>query len=90
MRMPLDQVIYGGDGESDLQAFGFVESRGGFAVAVKGGGGFDPGDRQLPGQRVENAADPDYRAGGELMTTLEHAVRAAASRVAMRAMGAEG
>lgn len=89
MRMPLDQVIYGGDGDSDLQAFGFVESRGGFAVSVRGGGGFEPGDRQLPGQRVENAADPDYRKGSELMTTLEHAVRAAASRVAMRAMGAE-
>lgn len=87
MRMPLDQVIYGGDGDSDLQAFGFVEDHGGFAVAVRGGGSFEPGDRQLPGQRVENVADPSYADGSELMTTLEHAVRACASRIAMRAMG---
>ncbi len=87
MRMPLDQVIYGGDGDSDLQAFGFAEDHGGFAMAVRGGGSFDPGGRQLPGQRVENVADPSYLEGGELMIMLEHAVRACASRIAMRAMG---
>lgn len=89
MHVPLDQMIYGGDGDSDLQAFGFVEAHGGYAVAVKGGGGFDPGNSQRQEQRVENAAPPDYARGGELMATLEHAVRACASAVAMRSMGAD-
>jgi hypothetical protein len=87
MRVPFDQMIYGGDGDSDLQAFGFMETHGGYAVAVHGGGGFHPGDKQTPSQRVENAAPPDYSRGGELMRTLEHAVRACASTVAMRALG---
>ena len=89
MHVPFDQMIYGGDGDSDLQAFGFMERHGGHAVAVAGGGGFHPGDAQTRAQRVENVAPPDYSTGGELMTTLEHAVRACASRIAMRSMGAD-
>lgn len=89
MHVPFDQMIYGGDGASDLQAFGFVERTGGYAIAVKGGGGFNPGDAQTEAQRVENAAQPDYSVGGELMTTLEHAVRACASRAAIRALGTD-
>lgn len=90
MHVPLDQTIYGGDGDSDLLAFGFVVEHGGHAIAVEGGDGFHPGDAQTRAQRVENAAPPDYSSGGELMTTLEHAVRACASRIAMRAMETEG
>lgn len=87
MHVPLDQMIYGGDGDSDLLAFGFVEAHGGHAIAVGGGEGFRPGDAQTRSERVENVAPPDYSEGGELMTTLEHAVRACASRIAMHAMG---
>ena len=88
MRVPFDQTIYAGDGDSDLLAFGFVEGHGGHAIAVGGGDGFHPGDAQTRAQRVEDVAPPDYSQGSELMTTLEHAVRACASRIAMRAMGA--
>lgn len=87
MHVPFDQMIYGGDGDSDLQAFGFTEAHGGFAIAVDGGEGFHPGAAQTERQRVENAAPPDFTVGSELMTTLEHAVRASASRIAMRALG---
>ena len=89
MHVPLDQLIYGGDGDSDLLAFGFVEEHGGHAIAVGGGDGFRPGGAQTRAQRVENVSPPDYSRGGELMTTLEHAVRACASRIAMHAMGAQ-
>ena len=86
MHVPFEQMIYCGDGESDLQAFGFIEAEGGCAVAVAGDGTFAP-ENQTRAQRVENIAPPDYSAGGELMRTLEHAVRAAASVAAMRALG---
>ena len=86
MHVPFEQMIYCGDGESDLQAFGFIEAQGGRAIAVAGDGTFEP-DGQTDEQRVENIAPPDYSPGGELMRTLEHAVRAAASVAAMRALG---
>ena len=86
MHVPFEQMIYCGDGESDLQAFGFIEKEGGRAIAVAGDGTFAP-ENQTRAQRVENIAPPSYSADGELMRTLEHAVRAAASIAAMRALG---
>lgn len=81
----LDQMIYAGDGASDLKAFGFVERAGGVAVAVRHEGKFSAAAKQLPGQRVSALADPDYREDSELYRRLELAVRAAAARVALRA-----
>lgn len=84
---PFDQMIYVGDGASDLLAFGFMRRSGGLAVAVDKGRAFDLADEQRPAQRVDNLAPPDYRPGGELMRSLEHAVRACAARIALRALG---
>ena len=86
MHCPFDQMIYLGDGESDLQAFGFLHSLGGLAIAVEGGGGFEP-ERITDVQRVDGVLPPDYSPGAPLMTALEHAVRACAHRVALRGMG---
>lgn len=85
--VPLDQMIYAGDGLSDLHAFGFMRRNGGLAIAIDKNAEFDHADRQLPTQRVDNLAGPDYSLGGELMQSLEHAVRAAAARIALRALG---
>ena len=87
MHCPFDQMIYLGDGASDLQAFGFLTDAGGVAIAV------DPdrddslgaGDEQAPRQRVDDLAPPDYSEGAELMEALGNAVRAAAHRIALRA-----
>ena len=85
--VPFDQMIYVGDGASDLQAFGFLEGAGGLAVAIDKDEVFDDADLQLRSQRVEDLAPPDYSEGGELIEALSHAVRACASRVALRALG---
>ena len=84
--VPFDQMIYLGDGASDLQAFGFLEGAGGLAIAIDKDRVFDSADEQQASQRVENLAPPSYEAGGELMRALEHAVRACASRIALRAL----
>lgn len=84
---PFDQMIYVGDGASDLLAFGFMNRSGGLAVAVDKDHAFDQADAQRPDQRVDNLAPPDYRPRGELMESLEHAVRACAARIALRALG---
>ncbi|UWQ22012.1 haloacid dehalogenase-like hydrolase [Jannaschia sp. W003] len=88
MHCPFDQMIYLGDGASDLQAFGFLHEQGGLTIAVGvGEEGFAPG-RLTDAQRVDAAPGPDYREGAPLMRALEHAVRACAHRIALRAIEA--
>lgn len=82
-----DQMVYLGDGASDLHAFGFMLRNGGLAIAIDKDDTFDHADVQRPDQRVDNLARPDYSTDGELMRSLEHAVRACAERVALRALG---
>lgn len=85
--VPFDQMIYVGDGASDLQAFGFMRANGGLAIAIDKDAEFDSEAAQTRSQRVDNLAPPSYAPGGELLASLEHAVRACASRVALRALG---
>lgn len=87
MWVPFDQIVYVGDGLSDLSSFEFVNSRGGLALAVNEGEDFEQAERQTQGERVENLAPPDYTDGSELMQSLTHAVRSAASRAALRKLG---
>ncbi len=85
--VPYDQMIYVGDGASDLQAFGFITGEGGLAIAIDKDEVFDDADAQTPSQRVDDLAPPDYSEGSELLDALSHAVRACASRMALRALG---
>ena len=85
--VPYDQMIYVGDGASDLQAFGFVTREGGLAIAIVKDEVFEDADVQTAAQRVDDLAPPDYSEGSELSEALSHAVRACASRAALRALG---
>ena len=87
MDVPFDQMIYVGDGDSDLDAFGFLESRGGLAIAIGRDGTFDAEGEQREAQHVENVAPPTYADGSELLASLDLAVRACAARIALRAKG---
>ena len=57
MHVPFDQMIYLGDGASDLQAFGFLHREGGLCIAVGAEGGLRSGspDRR-PARRRRAAA----------------------------------
>ncbi|WP_164549672.1 haloacid dehalogenase-like hydrolase [Altericroceibacterium xinjiangense] len=87
MHVPFDQIIYLGDGLSDLATFKFVTGHGGLAIAVNKGEGFEYAKEQTADQRVDHLAPPDYSPGAELMEALYHAVRSAASRTALRKLG---
>ncbi|MBP0614368.1 HAD family hydrolase [Jiella mangrovi] len=87
LRIPLDQLIYVGDGASDLQAFGFVREMGGFAIAVSRDGEFSAEDEMLRAQRPDALAPPSYEDGEPLFEILAHAVRSHASRIALRRLG---
>ena len=87
MRFPLDQLIYVGDGASDLEAFGYVEGGGGLAIAVAKDGRFGAEGKMLKSQKVEDLAPPDFSEGGEMLEALRLAVRSAAARIALRRLG---
>ncbi len=87
MHVPFDQLIYVGDGLSDLEAFAFVANRGGIAIAIDESAKFDHSDQQTSDERVDNLAAPDYSEGSELLECLLHAARGAASRAAIRRFG---
>jgi phosphoserine phosphatase len=84
MHVPFDQIIYVGDGASDLDSFGFVANRGGVAIAIDKSASFDHVEEQTSDERVDDIAAPDYSEGSELLDALRHAVRSAASRAAIR------
>ncbi|MCK0168285.1 hypothetical protein MWU52_12030 [Jannaschia sp. S6380] len=86
MHCPFDQMIYLGDGASDLQAFGFLTRAGGLAIAIDEDDVFEAPE-QTETQRVETLAPPDYSEGGKLLEVLRHGVRAGAHRIAMRKAG---
>jgi phosphoglycolate phosphatase-like HAD superfamily hydrolase len=84
MHVPLDQMVYIGDGLSDLEAFGFLTNNGGQAIAIDESARFDHADQQTADERVDNLASPTYAEGSELLESLRHAARSAASRAALR------
>ena len=87
MHVPLDQIVYLGDGLSDLATFEFVGNNGGLSIAISEGDEFAYAKEQTETERVDDLAPPDYSEGGELLEALYHAVRSAASRAALRKLG---
>lgn len=87
MHVPFDQLIYVGDGLSDLKAFEFINRCGGQAIAVDKDEKFDHADKQTREQRVENLAPPDYSEGSQMLESLSHAVAGAARRAALQKQG---
>lgn len=84
MHVPFDQMVYVGDGASDLQAFGYLESKGGLTVGIEDGDTFDAAPQQSSSQRVDTLSPADYSEGSILLRNLCHAAHAGASRIAMR------
>ncbi|THH39478.1 HAD family hydrolase [Neolewinella litorea] len=87
--VPMAQVIYVGDGNSDMSAFQIVEQGGGVAVAIDkdGDGEWDNYDEMSPGRRVHNIAPADYREDSELMNTLRLALRMMVNRIKLLRRG---
>lgn len=91
VHLPLDQIIYVGDGGSDMAAFGLLHDHGGIALAVYKAE--RPQDWRGQAQthadrRVQNLAPPDFRPESELMRSLGLAVESIAKKVALRRLGA--
>ncbi|MDY8110394.1 haloacid dehalogenase-like hydrolase [Fulvimarina sp. 2208YS6-2-32] len=87
LAVPPNQMIFVGDGASDLQAFQYVETNSGFAIAVRQNGGFAGAKTMHADQRPSNLAPPSYAQGGEMLKSLIHAVQSIASRIALTRLG---
>lgn len=88
--VPLDQMLYVGDGASDVDAFNLMHDNGGIALAVD----HSPADEARSAQehmfdkaRVENLAPPDFSEGAGMRRSLRLAVECLGKRVALRALG---
>ncbi|NJB86717.1 phosphoserine phosphatase [Lewinella marina] len=87
--VPMAQVIYVGDGNSDMSAFQVVEGGGGVAVAIDkdGEGEWENYDQMSRARRVHNIAPADYHPDSELMNTLCLALRMMVNRIKLLRFG---
>ncbi|MEO1297363.1 MAG: HAD family hydrolase [Cyanobacteria bacterium J06636_16] len=87
LAIPLSQVIYVGDGTSDIPCFAMLNREGGTAISVyKEGTPQDWAENYQPsqGQRVTNLAPADYSEGSELMQSLSLAVEGICKKIQLR------
>lgn len=87
--VPLDQMIYVGDGASDIDAFNLMHDNGGIAIAVnqsEGGEEWEAAEHMFEGARVENLAPPDFGEGKEMRRSLTLAVEIVGKKVALRSL----
>lgn len=88
--VPVDQMIYVGDGSSDLPAFQFMRERGGIAIgiyAAESAQEWDQREDVYRARRVENLTPNSYEEGSELLNSILLAVESIAKRVALRKLG---
>ena len=85
--VPVEQMIFVGDGASDLPAFRFMYDNAGLPLALRDGrvdGNWRHREESFGKRRVENVAPSSYAEGSELLESLLLAVDAITSRIALR------
>ncbi len=86
--VPLNQIIYCGDGSSDMSAFQVVEDGGGVGIAInKPGQEWEGYAHMEENRRVHNLAKPDFREDSELMQALELSISSMISRIQILRLG---
>ena len=88
--VPLDQVIYVGDGKSDMPAFSLMKEHNGIAIGVvntKKVKEWDGYKSMHTLRKVENLALADYSEDSELMQSLLLAVESISKLVKLRKLG---
>lgn len=85
LHVPLSQVIYVGDGASDIPCFSVLNDEGGIAIGVyKQAQAWSEQIQVSESQRVANLAAADYREDSELMRSLTLAVESLCKQIALR------
>lgn len=87
LRIPLSQIIYVGDGASDVPCFSVMNQQGGIGIGLykqNPSQDWSEQDKININQRVANIAPPDYRENSELMQSLTLAVEGICKQIALR------
>ncbi len=85
LHIPLSQMIYVGDGTSDVPCFSVLNDEGGIAIGVyKEAQAWDEQIQVSESQRVTNLAEADYREDSELMRSLTLAVESLCKQISLR------
>ncbi len=88
IRIPLNQVIYVGDGTSDIPCFTVINQYGGIAIGV-----YPPNrkaqewkhrEKISSSQRLSNLAPANYQEDSEMMGSLFLAIDCIGSQIALR------
>lgn len=89
--VPMAQIIYVGDGASDMSAFQIVEGGGGIALAIDPDDGHDWSgyERMAPKRRVHNVVKADYATDSELFQSLKLAVDRMIAEIQLLRLGKE-
>lgn len=91
LHVPLSQMIYVGDGASDVPCFSVLNDEGGIAIGVFKGDTAQAWHQQnqvSASQRVANLAPADYREHSELMRSLTLAVESMCKQIELRQLSA--
>lgn len=84
-RIPFDNMIYFGDGETDVPSMAVVMGNGGHAVAVYPTGQDSNKCQDLrTAKRIDYFCEADYRDGSELDRLVKDTLRVIVSRIALR------
>jgi len=93
VRIPLNQMVFVGDGYTDIPCFSLIKQNGGIPIAVydrkqteKWGNAF----QFVADGRVSNLHSANYKAGSDLVDFLTMAVRSLAERIAVAASSYQG
>lgn len=77
-RIPFENMIYIGDGPTDVPCFAVMSEYGGRSIAVynpENPNSFDSAMQLHKAHRVEQLSEADYRSGSQLRRTLEYMIR---------------
>lgn len=83
-RIPFNNILYIGDGPTDVPCFAVTTSRGGKALAVydpMSQGSFETCMALREAERVNDIAEADYRRGTHLRRLIEYVVKQMADRI---------
>lgn len=88
--IPLTQIIYVGDGKSDVPCFSMLNKEGGIGIALykdKTPQEWADNLQLSKTQRVSNLIPTDYREGSELMTALRLAIESICKEIQLKTVG---
>lgn len=92
LHVPLTQVVYVGDGSSDVPCFAVLNAGGGVALGLYKGDkaqNWESAKQVSAGERVANLAPVDFREGSELMRSLMLAVEKICKQIALRQLSVD-